>query len=232
MPDLDLQDAEAVQSALSKAQDRKSGRTNGQGGEGEELANAEKSQEDGVRLTPMIQSAGQLHVNENDQWCFHGPSSVALFVTCMRGHCGAMANSGRCTPFVSNKSLAEMPILDLSCPTMVGDSGGLGSFSFPPLEKSLRLCEYTFSYATCLLPVVHIPTFWKRFDDLYRRSPATYSDSDRRYLALLYAVLAIGCLYDVDKNKAGTANLYNDALQEGLVHQYSKDTLLRFSSVD
>jgi hypothetical protein len=220
---LDLNNAESVLSALSKVHDGKYGRM-----DDKIRAKGENNQEDDARLASIIQPTGQLHIDEGDRWEFHGASSGALFVGWISEHFARLATSDCSTPFVPVSPLAELPSLDISRPAMLGEASRLGLFRLPARDVALRLCTYAFSYTTCLLRVVHIPSFWKRFDELYSSTSLGFSVSDQRSLALLSAVLALGCMYDIDENDPNTPNSYDDALQEGLVSKSKNCKTLLF----
>lgn len=57
------------------------------------------------------------------------------------------------------------------------------------------LCNIALMDGGALLRVVHIPTFYKSMDRVYKTSPENYENAEDTFLPLLYAVLALGSLF-------------------------------------
>jgi hypothetical protein len=77
------------------------------------------------------------------------------------------------------------------------------------------LCDYSFNHASCLLRIVHVPSFCKSFDTLYDSGKTQYSPEEGRFLGLLYSILALGSMYDVDENDPSNPDHYNEATTRG-----------------
>ena len=66
----------------------------------------------------------------------------------------------------------------------------------PPRGVAMRLVGVCLDNASTLVDFVHRPTIESMFDRLYTLSATDYQDEEKRYLGLLYSLLAVGCLYD------------------------------------
>jgi hypothetical protein len=63
--------------------------------------------------------------------------------------------------------------------------------------------------------VVHIPTFYEMFDRVYEMPPEAFGNEERRFLGLLYSVLALGCMYNVSTDDPAHPVTYKTAMDEG-----------------
>lgn len=88
-------------------------------------------------------------------------------------------------------------------------------YELPPRQLARTLCEYSFNCATCILRTVHVPSFYRMFDSIYDIPSQIYSSEQRRFLGLLYAVLALGSMYDVDENDPSNPDHYAVAMDQG-----------------
>jgi len=85
----------------------------------------------------------------------------------------------------------------------------------PPKEYARKLCFYSLSCATCLLRILHQPSFWEMFEKTYDRSPETFTVEDNRSLGLIYAVMALGCMYNYSDDSNTDPIHYKEAMDEG-----------------
>ncbi|CZT49777.1 related to transcriptional activator Mut3p [Rhynchosporium secalis] len=175
------------------------------------------------QLRSMIESTGQLELDESGNWDFHGGSSGTVFVRRMREQFGGLLgnNQGPLFPklarpsgiptFDSPRSMTESPITE----------GGLANtIDLPSRETAKALCDDALNCACSLLRFVHQPSFYEMFNRMYDVSPETFDDAENRFLPLLYTVLALGSMFHAepgkDPNAADQKSTYMSGIDEGL----------------
>ncbi|KAL2074597.1 hypothetical protein VTL71DRAFT_8375 [Oculimacula yallundae] len=177
------------------------------------------------QLRSMIESAGQLELDESGHWDFHGGSSGVMFIRRMREQFGGLLGdnnqSGPMFPkisrpsgipnFDSPRSMTESPIME---------SGLANTEDLPSREIAKAYCEDSLNCASALLRFVHQPTFYEMFDRMYDVSPENFEDAENRFLPLLYTVLALGCMFHTepgqDPNGADQQHTYMSGIDEGM----------------
>lgn len=177
-----------------------------------------------AQILSMIESLGQLDLDDRGSWDFHGISSGAVFLRKIQEHfpAGMLQTPAYNQPFLPRAQnqpgilKIESPSFTISSPWI---SGNISSNPLPPRETADRLCYLALNCATCLIRIVHLTTFNKMLDRLYEIPPETYEVKETRFLGLLYAVMALGCLYDVPENSSlATTPTYKVAVKQG--HRY------------
>lgn len=151
--------------------------------------------EQDAQLRSMIESTGQLDLDERGHWDFHGGSSGAVFVKRLREQFGSLLGSPNLLPkppsaqmpptFDSPRSSADSPY-DFSLPN---------TMDLPPRDVALALCEDSLHCACCLLRFVHEPSFYEMFNRIYSLSPGSFGNEEHTFLPLLYMALALGCMF-------------------------------------
>jgi hypothetical protein len=167
-----------------------------------------------AQIKSMVGTLGQLDLSDAGEWDFHGISSGRVFLRRMREHFGFGADNR--TPIVPKppRSRGMFQLDSASSPLGNAREGSpVKLYELPPRETVKKLCYYSLNCATCLLRIVHIPSFYERLDKLYDNPSESYDGEDRRFFGLLYAVLALGCMYDYsdESNTFG----YTDARERG-----------------
>ncbi|KAL8331815.1 hypothetical protein RB593_002276 [Gaeumannomyces tritici] len=193
IPDVDLADPnldrsvqlEFTNRARAQASRMKGGDTGGVG----------KSQED--QLMSMIESIGHLDLADGES-DFHGTSSGAVFMRRLKAHMG-IHNDAK-PPFPPRRPRQpfafDSPQSTASSPFDPGEGVGPAIYDLPPKEVSRSLCYFSLNCATCLLRIVHLPTFYESFERLYdKKSTESLGLEDYRDLALLYSTLALGSVF-------------------------------------
>ncbi|KAK5728695.1 Gypsy retrotransposon integrase-like protein 1 [Elasticomyces elasticus] len=173
-----------------------------------------------TNLESMVRAVAQLDMDEQGHWDYHGHSSGLSFVRRMREQLGdLMGPETKATPFVKSRPMSQV----LESPRSNGDSpsGDVSPSSateLPPIEYAREVCHHAVSDAASLLRVVHQPSFWKSFDELYSKSPENYTNDDNVFLPLFHTAMALGSLFS--KNDQGTLdqNGYETAIQQGFAH--------------
>lgn len=173
-----------------------------------------------AQLLSMIESIGQLELDDQGGWDFHGVSSGAVFLRRMKEHFqGLMGPPGTQLPFLPPKPRRQG--------SRHHDSPGFSTGSapwnpastphipeLPPREYARKLCYYSLNCATCLTRIVHIPSFYETFDRVYEKPYEALTHEERRFLGLLYAVMAVGCMYDNFDN-SGPQAAYQETVEQG-----------------
>lgn len=165
----------------------------------------------------MIDSIGQLDLDERGGWDFHGTSSGSVFLRRMRENFRGMLGPQTRLPFLPRPERTPGAI-HLDEPSPAGGSPFSTTSNFPdlpPKEQARSLCYYSLSCATCLVRIVHVPTFYARFDQIYDKPLETLDRDESRFLGLIYATLALGCMYKNLDDAAGTKLAYKEAVDEG-----------------
>jgi hypothetical protein len=178
-----------------------------------------------AQLRSMIESTGQLDLDEDGQWDFHGGSSGTVFVNRMRQQFGGLLGGDKNTPFLpklprpypgsiavfdSPKSNSESPF----------ESGLPNTVELPPRDLAKALVEDSFGRACALLRFVHEPSFNQMLDKVYDTPPESFGTEENRFLPLLYVVLALGCMFHTDPSddpKQPVHNTYRAGIDQGYV---------------
>jgi hypothetical protein len=201
LPNVDLNDPN-IDAAIQQRRQAGNAKDLVQGNTDVRPAITSKPSEKDSQLRSMIESTGQLDLDESGHWDFHGGSSGTVFVRRMREQFGGLLGGGYGTPFLprlpramplgpmydSPKSHTESPV----------DSGLPNTVDLPPRGVAKALCIDSLECACALLRFVHQPTFYEMFDRIYDLPPEDYSDDENRFLPLLYVILALGCMFHVD----------------------------------
>ena len=193
-------------------------------GAGAKPGNGSDSDQEG-QLRSMIESTGQLDLDEDGQWDFHGGSSGTVFVNRMRQQFGGLLGSDKNTPFLpklprpypgstavfdSPKSTSDSPF----------ESGLPNTVDLPPRDVARALVDDSLGRACSLLRFVHSPTFNTMFNKIYDTPPENYGTEENRFLPLLYVVLALGCMFHTDPSddpKQPVHNTYRAGIDQGYV---------------
>ncbi|KAL6886933.1 fungal-specific transcription factor domain-containing protein [Trichoderma evansii] len=184
-----------------------------------------------TQLTSMIDSIGQLDLDEKGGWDFYGISSGTVFLRRMKENFrGLLGPVGR-GPFLPRPSDRTAGLLNFDMPSPAGNSPFSNISStvpdLPPKDVARKLCYYSLSCATCLVRIVHVPSFYEKFDHIYERQHDPSSQEDTQFLALFYAVLALGCMYsNLDDSSSGGMS-YRQAIDEGVKYYKISRSLLR-----
>jgi hypothetical protein len=152
-----------------------------------------------AQLRSMIESTGQLDLDESGRWDFHGGSSGTVFVKRMREQFGGLLGGGYGTPFLPRlpRTAPLGPIYDSprSATESPYETGLPNTLDLPSRETARALCTMSLECACALLRFVHQPSFYEMFDRIYDLPPEQYGDEENRFLPLLYVLLALGCMF-------------------------------------
>jgi hypothetical protein len=190
--------------------------TTSDGGEG--LSTSIDAQD--AQILSMIETIGQLDLGEAGEWDFHGISSSAVFLRRMKEHFRGMLGTDYRLPFLPRPPRPP-GMFSLDSPrSSAGSQWDVSAlpniYDLPPKERAKTLCYYSLSCATCLLRVVHTPTFYEMLDRLYATPVESWGSEENRFLGLLYSVMALACMYTVpDDISSGRPGTHKMAMEEG-----------------
>ncbi|KAK4146256.1 fungal-specific transcription factor domain-containing protein [Dichotomopilus funicola] len=228
MPNVDLADPNLDPAVQQEFRNREKARARTQEAKAE-ASNARPDEQQDAQIMSMIESIGQLDLKESGEWDFHGVSSGAVFLRRMKDHFQTLLGNEYQIPFLPRPAIppglftihtpSSPAASPLTNPTM---------HTLPPRDRVDKLCHYSLDCATCLLRVVHRPTFFETLDRLYSTPQGSWGNEEQRFLGLLYSVLALGSVYNVsqDEGPEGTVT-YSSAVSEGVKYYNSARLVLQ-----
>jgi len=176
-----------------------------------------------AKLMSMIESMGQLDLKEGGVWDFHGASSGTMFLQRLKEHFQSLLGNEHGINFLP-RPVPPPGLFSIDSPAAIGATSSANSqeakleqrFQLPPKDRAKKLCYYSLDCATCLLRVIHQPSFYEMFEKLYTTPQESWGNEEHRFLGLFFAVLALGCVYNVSQvSPSSPAPTYKDALEEG-----------------
>jgi hypothetical protein len=148
-------------------------------------------------LESMVQATGNLDLDEDGNWDYHGHSSGLSFMRRIQQEYGDIIG-GKAPSASLFKYRPPSQVLDSpnSAHPSPADSTVLpAGTDLPPKKIARTLCDNALVDASAMLRVVHLPSFYKSFDRMYDIAPENYGNAENTFLPLLYAVLALGSLF-------------------------------------
>lgn len=192
--------------------------------------NSQKASDQDAHLRSMIESTGQLDLDDRGHWAFHGGSSGTVFLKRMREQFGGLLGSDTNTPLLPRPmrpSGAVPQIFD--SPKSANDSpleNGLpNTLDLPSREHARELISNALNKACALLRFVHQPTFYELFDRIYDVPVENYGNDENKFLPLLYVVLALGSMFEIGHGMDVEDNdqvMYKGAIDQGYVTRLSR----------
>lgn len=222
MPDVDLADPNLDPSVQQEFHNREQARARA-GKSHASVGNVppSSSSSNDAQLMSMIDSAGQLDLDEKGGWDFHGISSGTVFLKRMKDHLrGKLGPSTKLTFLPRQEKSTGLTNLDPPTPSGPGQSpfSTVSNYAELPSKDVIRsLCYYSLSCATCLVRIVHVPSFYDKLDKIYDRPIDSLNAEETHFLGLVYAVLALGCMYNTLDGASPSEFAYQEATDEGYV---------------
>jgi hypothetical protein len=180
-----------------------------------EQESQESQESQDAQIMSMIETVGQLDLDEGGEWDFHGISSGAVFLRRMKEHFQGLLGNDYRIPFLPRPP-GGMPAGMFSLGSPSDSSSSADIYDLPPQDKVRMLCYYALNCATCLLRVVHHPSFYESLDKLYETPQDSWGSEEHRFLGLLYSVMALGSMYNISEDNPATPPITHKlALQEG-----------------
>ncbi|KAI2638264.1 hypothetical protein GGS21DRAFT_510432 [Xylaria nigripes] len=183
------------------------------------------------QLQSMVSSAGQLDLNESGDYDFHGTSSGSVFFKQMKKHFRTLLGKDYQIPFMPRPP-RPFGVMALDSPRSAPSSPWSTAPSqhihnLPSKKRAIALCSESLDNATCLLRIVHKPSFYDMLDKLYEKSGDDFGIEEKRNLALAYSAMALGCMYDVSDEGAPNSPAYKLSIDEALEYYGSARFLLQ-----
>ncbi|KAF2455849.1 fungal-specific transcription factor domain-containing protein [Lineolata rhizophorae] len=177
------------------------------------------------QLESMVKAVGNLDVDEQGKWDYHGHSSGLSFIRRMREQFGDVISAeGNATPFVKSRPMSHVfdsPKSNVDSPQDVVPGADL-----PPKEIARQLCDYAINDASSMLRILHQPTFYAQLDRIYDTPLEQYTNDQNTFLPLFYAVLSLGSLFTKDASGDTENRDYEDAIEEGFKYFKASRQLL------
>jgi hypothetical protein len=162
-------------------------------------------------LEAMVKATGQLDLDEEGHWDYHGHSSGVSFMRGLRNFGELFQIPADSPPSLKYQSSSQTPSSPNSTQSFAGSAGTLPTAAdLPDKVEARMLCDNAILDASAILRVVHLPTFYKQLDNIYDKVPEEYGDLEHSFLPLLFAVLSLGKLFSKESEKT-----YDTLLDEG-----------------
>ncbi|KAL1600592.1 Gypsy retrotransposon integrase-like protein 1 [Paraconiothyrium brasiliense] len=185
-------------------------------------------------LESMVKATGNLDLDEDGNWDYHGQSSGLSFMRRIQQEYGDIIG-GKAPSASLFKYRPPSQVLDSpnSAHPSPADSAALpAGTDLPPKKIARTLCDSALIDASAMLRVVHLPSFYKSLDRIYEITPENYGNAENTFLPLLYAVLALGTLFPKVSNAAELAGVEGYADEGYTAHPAPNDSALTCSRMD
>lgn len=147
-------------------------------------------------LESMIRAVGQIDLDDNGNWDYHGHSSGLSFIKRMREQLGdLMGPDPGFTPFARARKASNVIDSPRSSRMESPIDPTAPLYELPPEQKAREVCSHAVGRHSVLLRVVHVPSFWASFKRIYSKSPDQFDNKDQKFSILLYAAMALGTAY-------------------------------------
>lgn len=169
-------------------------------------ANTQPEAVDDSHLEAMVKATGQLDLDEEGNWDYHGHSSGLSFMRGLRQFGDMFQAPPDSSPSLKHRKMSADPPSPSSTRSLATSSTALpAGTELPSKKEAIKLCENAIIEAGAMQRAVHLPTFYKQLDRIYDTPSESYTNAENSFLPLLYAVLALGKLFsqgeqDVDKS--------------------------------
>ncbi|KAI1106902.1 fungal-specific transcription factor domain-containing protein [Jackrogersella minutella] len=228
MPDVDLNDPSLDPAVQQEFRIREQARIRAATTQGKPTGSSSSVD---AQLHSMIETAGQLDLDEKGDYDFHGTSSGSVFFKRMKDHFRGLLGRDYQIPFLPRPP-RPTGILTLDSPRASSGSRappnhGANRYDLPSKDRALALCSESLNNATCLLRIVHIPSFYEMLDRLYEKRADAFGKEDKRSLALAYSVMALGCMYNMSEDNDSETPPYKFAVDEALKYYTTARMLLQ-----
>jgi hypothetical protein len=186
--------------SISEERDDISGENDGQPTASSNITN----RRDDNMLESMVQDSTHMKIDRQGSIDYRGSSSSFHFVRSMYGNLSKLLGSG---PNEMAGDTAQLSLDDIPFPELQ-----LDDLFLPPRPIARKLYDYMFDHSMVFVHFFHRPTFIKHFKMVYdyhfeQNGPGNQGDRTQqnikpadfaRFLPLLYASFAVGCVYAAD----------------------------------
>ena len=165
-------------------------------------------------LESMVRATGLLDLDEHGHWDYHGHSSGTSFVHRMHELFGDIVGTDKyAAPYIKFRPMGGA--IERSGSTVGLPTDNQLPCDLPPREVAKRISSSAINDAASLLRFMHEPSFMKSLDHIYDTPPQNFGNDENKFLPLLYATLALGCLFTQDEDSALGRLGYQNAIDEG-----------------
>jgi len=172
---------------------------------------------DDSHLEAMVKATGQLDLDEEGNWDYHGHSSGLSFMRGLRQFGDMFQVPPDSSPSLKHRNISVDPPSPSSTRSPAASSATLpNSTELPSKKDAITLCENAIIDAGAMQRVVHLPTFYKQLDRMYDVPAENYTNAENNFLPLLYSVLALGKLFSQGEHDLDKSN-YETVVDEGCV---------------
>ncbi|KAF2738758.1 transcriptional activator Mut3p [Polyplosphaeria fusca] len=180
-----------------------------------------------AHLESMVKATGQLDLDEDGHWDFHGHSSGLSFMRRFQQQFGDLIAPPGTSPFIKYRPMSQVFDSPSSAQQSPADTSNVqpSGLDLPPKKVAKALCDNALIDAGALLRVVHIPSFYKSVDRVYELSPENYGHAENTFLPLLYSVLALGTLFSKKDSELDEVG-YETTIDEGFKYFKASRQLL------
>ncbi|KAI6779163.1 Activator of stress genes-like protein [Emericellopsis cladophorae] len=232
MPDVDLADPNLDPAVQQEFHNREQARARAarQHGGPSNVPPPSSSDSNDAQIVSMIDSTGQLDIDDKGGWDFHGISSGSMFLKRMKEHFRGKLGPSAKLPFTTKPERPAAGLANLDPPTPVGQSpfSSVSNYAeLPSKEVTRNLCYYSLGCATCLVRIVHVPSFYEKLDKIYDRPVESLNQEETHFLGLVYAVLALGCMYESLDEQNSHKMSVKEAMDEGMKYYKSARALIQ-----
>ena len=177
-----------------------------------------------TNIESMVRAVGQIELDENGNWDYHGHSSGLSFMRGMRERLGdIMGPDNIATPFAKTRPappMIESPRSNHYAESPLENGSSVSGSELPHEDIARQLCQNSIIEVAVLLRTVHTPSFWRSFKRIYSTPAEQYADEDHRFLPLLYSTLAVGTVFGNENDTE-----YELSIEQGYVDDTSAQTL-------
>lgn len=165
----------------------------------------------------MVKKTGSLDLDEEGHWDFHGHSSGIVFLRRMREQFGDLMSQsdGAGMAFLSTRRHSASVESPQSMGDAPSDSGSPNVHDLPDINCARKLCGNALNDACALIRFVHQPSFYHMLDRVYTVPPELFGNEENRFLPLLYATMALGCLFAKQETSQLQTKGYEGAIDQG-----------------
>jgi hypothetical protein len=154
------------------------------------------SEPDGGKWTEnaeaMMAETGRLSMDVEGKWDYYGHSSIMVFFQQLEeifGHrVGTNTGTKEMHSRIPSPLLFEMNLAPDISPTPI-------AMFLPSRKVADKLITSALDDACALESFIHRPTFDRLLTRVYATNPLEFSSEERSFVPLLYAILALGCLF-------------------------------------
>ncbi|KAL8714128.1 MAG: hypothetical protein Q9220_001856 [cf. Caloplaca sp. 1 TL-2023] len=167
-------------------------------------------------LESMVHEAGSLDLDDQGHWDFYGQSSGLMFLRRIREQFGdLLGNTQDSIPLTRSSNLNNRLASPRSVSNSPLETNSNNRHGLPHKECARKLCSCALDDAAALLRFIHQPTFYTMFDRVYDIPPEKLDLEDQKFLPLLFAVVALGCLFAKAEESVLQNYGYQSAIDQG-----------------